>query len=234
MKVDLVEAEFVIPRGDARSVMVRVGIPGALRLHSGDCSLVQARAYYDARRAEPYVDYVIDESGFGTVQLSQRKRGRVHAKGRWDICISKSVPMEFELAQGIGDSDIQLDGVQVRKLSIANGIGDLEVGLGTAHLAGSTIELETGTGDVEFDASEAKFVGEASLTADTGTGDLEFRLPAGIGIRVDVSKGTGDLDVSGLERDGDVYVNAAWETAEDRLDIDVSAGTGDIEIHVVG
>lgn len=230
----MVEAEYVIPRDDTRSVDLRIEVPNDINMHSGECELVHARAKYDAYRGEASVDYTLDESGFGQVALSIDKTSAGALIGSWDICVSTGIPMAVALQQGTGDADINLAGVQLRGLDVQSGTGDFELDLGDAYLAEATMKLQTGTGDVEFDADRIAVVGASSLRVQAGTGDLDVLLPPEVGLEVHVKKGTGDLSVAGLERVGEAksghYQNALWTTAENRLSVEISAGTGDVTL----
>jgi hypothetical protein len=52
-------------------------------------------------------------------------------------------------------------------------------------------------------------------------------------VRVKVDKGIGDVDASGLYREGNAYVNQAYEDAKTALEINIQAGVGQIDLEVV-
>ena len=63
-------------------------------------------------------------------------------------------------------------------------------------------------------------------------GQVTVYLPSDIGVRVNVTKGVGDVDSSGLyNRDGDYY-NDAWDDAEQRIEVNVQAGVGQVVLEV--
>ncbi len=234
---DLVEAEYVLPREDARSANLNIVALNDISVHSGECEFVHARARYDAYRGQASVDYALDESGFGKVDMTfRRNRGRP-VIGSWNICVSKDLPVSLALVQSTGDADIDLSSVQIRGLSISSGTGDAEIDLGDAYLAEAEIQLSAGTGDVEFDAEQIEVVGASKLQVDAGTGDLDLFLPADVGLEIHVVKGTGDLSVFGLDRVGEPetehsahFANALRATAENTLTVEISAGHGDISV----
>ena len=230
MKSDLVDAEFVVPRDGARSASVKLEVPGDLRVHPGSCSLVKARARYDAERADARADFEIDESGHGTVVLAIEKRFAPSTETELDVCLSTELPLEVLASVGAGDANIDLSGVQLRDFDAASGTGDTHVDFGDASVAGAEMSIGTGTGDLTVDAKRATWTGKNSLKIDAGTGDVTVYLPRGIGVRVSVDRGVGGLAIRGLEKEGDVYVNGLSSSAEDRLDVDIDTGVGDVTV----
>ncbi len=230
LRRDLVEAEYVVPRDGARSATVSLQAHGQLAVRGGSCSLVQARARYDAARAEASADFEIDEDGHGTVTIALAQTGAPVAHTEMDVCISTELPLRLASTAGKGDVAFELSGVQLRDFDSTTGIGDVTVDFGDASIASASMSLQSGTGDITIDAKRGSWTGENSLQIDAGTGDVTIYLPRAIGLRVEVDRGTGDLAVRGLERDGDHYVNTLSSSAEDRLNLQIDAGIGDITI----
>ncbi len=53
-----------------------------------------------------------------------------------------------------------------------------------------------------------------------------MQLPKNVGVRVEVSRGIGDVDVSGLYRQGTAWSQRAYGTADVTLNIAIRAGVG--------
>lgn len=231
---DLTESEFVVPRDGARSASIEIITPGDLEVHGGECSLVQARARYDAARSHAKVDYTLDDAGFGEVRIALTNESSRRDHGHWDVCISNSVPLQLDLAQGNGDADVDLSGVQLRGLTLQAGAGDVNLDLDEAYVSDAQMLVQRGHGDFRLDASQAKIAGHSSVEIQAGGGDVDLDLPANVALRVVVERGPGDLSVHGLEQDEGAYVNAAWAdaNAKDRLEILLQAGPGDTQISV--
>ncbi len=229
---DRVDAQFVVPRDGARSSDVRIDTRGDLSVRSGACSLVQARAQYDANRATVSAEHVQDESGNSVVDIKLGTEEAVLFHTSLDVCLSTELPLTLSTKLYSDDAALDLSGVQLRGLDMVAGTGDMLVDLGDATIATAAFSLETGTGDVEIDAKRASWTGENTLQIAVGTGDVTVYLPRGIGIEVEVESGVGEVDVRGLEIDEDreVHRNTLAATASDQLHVEIESGTGDVTV----
>ncbi len=227
---DPVDAQFVFPRDGARSADVQLLTNGDLSVQGGSCSLVQARARYDAKRANAKTEYALDENGQGLVEVELM--GKTGRGGDMDleVCLSTELPMGVRATSTLGDVGLDLSGVQVRGLGTTVGIGDLEVDFGDASVAQASVELQAGTGDIDIDAKRSTWTGTNEILIEAGTGDVTVYLPRGVGLRVEVESGIGDIDVRGLERDGDEYENSLAATSEDVIELEIEVGTGDVTV----
>lgn len=227
---DPVDAQFVFPRDGARSADVRLVTHGDLSVRGGSCSLVQARARYDAKRANAETAYALDDNGQGSVRVEMSGRGPRVGDMELEVCLSTELPMRVHATSTIGDVGMDLSGVQVRGMGAAVGIGDLDVDFGDASVAQASLEVEAGTGDVTVDAKRSTWTGSNELDIEAGTGDVTIYLPRGVGLRVEVESGIGDIDVRGLDRDGDEYANSLASSSDDVLEVDIEVGTGDVTV----
>lgn len=227
---DPVDEQFVFARDGARSAEVRLLTNGDLSVRGGSCSLVQARARYDAKRANTSTEYGLDESGQGLVEVEMTGKAGRGGNMNLDVCLSTELPVEVRATSTIGDMGMDLSGVQVRGLGTTVGIGDLDIDFGDASVAQADVGVQAGTGDVSIDAKRSTWTGENEIEVESGTGDVTIYLPRGIGLRVEVESGIGDIDVRGLERDGDTYTNSLASSSEDVLEVEVEVGTGDVTV----
>jgi hypothetical protein len=137
---------------------------------------------------------------------------------------------ELEISMGAGDLEVafdELNAVEMSRLRLESGAARLVVsGIGNAN-TGDVI-VRGGAGDVRLN-----FGGEWTRSADvdvaTGVGDLTLELPAGVGVRVE-SEGLANVNVTGFEKEGDVYVNDAWGEAAIELDVQISTGIGNVTL----
>ena len=77
-------------------------------------------------------------------------------------------------------------------------------------------EIQAGTGSVTVDAKRSAWTGTNELQIQGGTGDVTVYLPRGVGLRVEVESGIGNIDVRGLDRDGDEYENSLASTSDEK------------------
>lgn len=162
----------------------------------------------------PVVNYAVVD-GEGRLELSQRELRAPRLVGtmlnEWDIALPADVPMGLRVGMGAGESRLDLRGTQVRSLTLALGAGE------------SSVDL---SGEWDHDV-------EADITA--GVGELSLRVPADVGVRIwGRNEGIGEYRVDGeFRRDGDYYVNDAWDDAEVRMDIKIQRGVGEISVESV-
>ncbi len=227
---DPVDAQFVFPREGARSAEVQLLTNGDMSVRGGSCSLVQARARYDAKRANTTTEYALDDNGRGIVEVEMTGKAGRGGDMNLEVCLSTELPMSVRATSTIGDIGMDLSGVQVRGLGTTVGIGDLEVDFGDASVAQASIGIESGTGDVDIDAKRSSWTGTNEIEIESGTGDVTLYLPRGVGLRVEVESGIGDIDVRGLDRDGDEYVNALASSSDDVIEVEIEVGTGDVTV----
>lgn len=230
LRQDPVDAQFVFPRDGARSAEVQLVTHGDMAVRGGSCSLVQARARYDAKRANATTEYALDENGQGTVQVEITGKPPRGTNTDLEVCLSTELPMTVDATSTTGDIELDLSGVQVRGLTTTVGIGELAVDFGDASVAQASISIQAGTGDVDVDAKRSAWTGTNELEIEAGTGDVTVYLPRGVGLRVEVESGIGDIDVRGLDRDGDEYANSLASSSDDVLELEIEVGTGDVTV----
>lgn len=124
---------------------------------------------------------------------------------RWELSLSRQVPVELSVSAGVGQTTIDLSRVQLTGVVYRGGVGE------------STVTLPPGSYDGSF---------------DMGVGSATIELPRGAAVRLVVSTGLGRVNVTGgLRRDGNVYTSDGYEGATDRITLRVNGGVGSIDVH---
>lgn len=218
--------------GDARSeqftieepihaVVVDGGVGDiTVRSHAEPGVRGEAELFADSGDAEPLLRV---EDGVLHVSIDCSGRGCCGA----DLSLAIPADASLEIGHGVGDVDVaDLTGL----VAIDVGTGDIELdnlggtlGLNTGtgsieghDLRGSEVVADVGTGDITL-----RYEDDAPLSVvhiDLGVGAVELSVPGG-GYALNLDRGVGDVDVSGVEDRGD---------SGRRIDVDV--GTGDIDI----
>jgi hypothetical protein len=203
-KVDLAGAESV-------SASITIGV-GKLRLAGGADSLLDARFEYNIPDWKPTVSYKV-EDGRGRLIVEQPSRvvgatwpGNVRYE--WDLKLNSGVPMELEIDMGVGKSEVDLKGLNLRRFSLEAGVGE-----GTVDLSGPRLS--------DLDA-----------TIKAGVGKLTMVLPADVGVRVKAQAGLGHVNADGLKADGDAWVNEAWGKTKTCVRVEVEGGIGEVEMRL--
>jgi hypothetical protein len=129
-------------------------------------------------------------------------------ENEWDLRLNGAVPTDLQVSLGVGDSDLRL--------------GDLDL---------TGLDVETGVGETVIDLSGG-WTRDLDARIESGVGELTVILPREVGVRIDADNGIGDMDTTGLERDGDSYVNAAYGESPVTLHLDIDGGVGEINLEV--
>jgi hypothetical protein len=199
-----------VARRDAESVTANIMMgAGQLKISGGAEQLLNAQFTYNIPEWRPIGHY--DVSGTqGDLVIRQPKVEQIvsptNIRYEWDLQLNNDVPMELLVNLGAGQSTIDLRGLDLRKLELDTGAGQAIVDL---------------TGDWRRDVT---------ATINAGVGDLALRLPKATGVRVDIDRGIGTVTAEGLRRDGNAYVNDAFDQAAVTMRVLVRAGVGAITL----
>jgi len=192
----------------AKSVTARVEMgAGMLRLSGGSSRLLDADFRYGRRGGKPQVQYHVsgDEGQLSVTEEQDHVRFGGSHNG-WDLRFGGSAPLDLRLDMGAGESNLRLDGLNVSHLEVHMGAGELNLDF-------------TGVRTTNLNA-----------IVEGGAGQARIHLPKDIGARVHASGGIGSINVRGLTRDGDSYVNAAYGKTPATIELNVSGGVGEIDL----
>jgi hypothetical protein len=124
---------------------------------------------------------------------------------RWDVALSPNIPVVLTIDSGVGETVLDLRGLQVIELSVDGGLGTMRLTL-------------PAQGDLEGDLN-------------VGIGAVEILVPQGVAVRMQVDGGLSNVVVpAGYVRDGDVYTSPGYASAENRVLLHVEGGIGQIRI----
>ena len=196
----------------AQSVRVNIEMPaGELTVSGGAAKLLEGDFNYAESDGQPLISY--DHSGTdGNLTISQPGHsGLNHLVGRngnsyWTIRLNDDLTRELRVEMGAGQGNLNLSGVHLTKLSFEVGAGELNADL---------------TGDWKQDVD---------VRVEGGVGSATIRLPRSIGVRVHADGAIGSIDVSGLRRQGDYYVNDAYGNSPVTMNVRAEGGIGEIRL----
>lgn len=242
-----------VERGGADSVAVNVqGGVGELALTGGAADLFSGEFRYNLEELAATVDYTVSgDQGTLIIEPAADDFNTIptgEVVSEWDLQFAEDVPLAMDVALGLGDSDLDFNGLSLTELAIRSGAGrvtanagrqtldriEFQAGLGdvTFTVPGGrvdTLDFEAGAGDVEIDLTgdwEADL--DASIRA--GLGELTVRVPAGAGVRVAVEQGLGEINADGFTLQDGAYVNDAYGEGQVTLEIEIQQGAGDINL----
>jgi hypothetical protein len=180
---------------------------GTLDLRGGATRLLDADFSYRESEGKPRVDYTVS-NGQGHLDVAQDEK-HLHLAGRrndWKLRFADEVPLDLKVNLGAGKSDLNLRDVNVTNLDVHIGVGQMELDLTGPRKNDLQVEIEGG-------------VGQARIL-----------LPKEVGVQAQVSGGIGSVGSHGLKRDGDTYVNDAYEKPGPKIRLNVQGGVGEIDL----
>jgi len=212
-KTDSLQVKVGLAGAESVSVSVTLGV-GKLRLSGGADSLLNARFEYNIPDWKPVVSYQVEE-GRGRLIVEQPSRvvgatwpGNVRYD--WNLKLDSTVPMELEIDLGVGKSEVDLKGFDLRRFSLEAGVGE---------------------GLVDFSGPRTS---DLDATIKAGVGKLTLVLPAEVGVRVKAQGGLGHVNADGLKAEDEAWVNDAWGKTKTSVRIDVQGGIGEVEMRLAG
>jgi hypothetical protein len=201
--------EIVEPLGELREAHVEIRFGGsglAVGALEDSPNLVEGRFQGPSGRGAQ----VIEEFDAQRGRLTLRSPGSGFfvpfggpVADHWDLALTTRVPLTLDVDTGVGETQLDLEDLQVRELEVDAGVG-------------RTI--------VVFPAK-----GRTRASVSGGVGALRLEIPRGVAARIEVDTGIGALKVDRdrFPRAGeDLYMSEGYHSAADRLDLQVEMGVG--------
>jgi hypothetical protein len=191
----------------AESVAVHLKM-GAGELHvDGRSSRLLDASFRLNLPSDPTVDYRRDGTrGTLTVQQQGSAARFGNTDNTWDLRLSNGVPVALNVDISAGESRLTIGSLDLQSVNINEGAGELHLDL-------------RGTPKRSYDVKVNASVGESHI-----------QLPKSVGIVATASAGVGNISVSGLQKQGDTWINPGHEQDPVVIHLDVRGGVG--EVHV--
>ena len=201
----VVHEHHAIERGAATNARVEIDMSaGDLNVKSGAMTLFAGDFDFNVPDLKPTIAYTVDGS-IGVLNVSQ---GSVSGnyENKWSLSLDETTPVDLRVTLGAGDAQLVLGHLNLHKLAIRLGAGDLMVDL-------------RGTPSKSY-----------SVNVEAGAGDTTIHLPASAGISASTSGLIGGANVSGLEKRDARWVNARAERSAVTIDLAVQHAIGNLTI----
>jgi hypothetical protein len=190
-----------------KSEMTRAEIKmgaGELRVGGGATKLMEGDFDYSDPGSKPQVEY--HSTGVRS-DIEIHPSGTVqHGKSKWDLRFNDSVGMDLVVKMGAGEAHLDLGGLNLRSVVFDIGAGEVN-----ADLRGSPKRSY----DVRING---------------GVGQATIHLPKSAGISATAVGGIGEVNVSGLEKRNDRWINPGHENDAVTIRLDVKGGVGQIDL----
>ena len=208
LKVGELQTEsYTVELGNTTAVRVEIVMgAGDLDVSGGSEDLLEADFTYNVERFKPEVQYM-DETLL--VQQPNIKGASdwwefVNYRNSWNLSLNDEVPMDLHMDIGGGSGNLQLAGLSLTALDIDFGAGEF------------TIDLDK------------NWTNDLHVIINAGAADVRLRLPTDVGVRVEVEEGARLVQFTGLTKDENAYINAAYGVSDVTLQIEMTVGFGQI------
>jgi hypothetical protein len=208
-------AEASVDLDDATEAEVRIEMgAGELSVGAGARAgkLMTAEFDFSPSSWEPVVEHTLSGS-LATLEVRQPRSSGFpigRAENEWDVRLSDKVELDLAVSIGAGESGLELSGLDLRRL-----------------------QLDIGAGDVTVDLS-GEWENDMRASIQGGAGSFRVLVPSTVGVRVTGSEsGLGTFEADGMSKDGDAYVNEAYGTAPVSIELEITRGVGETRVEVV-
>jgi len=193
-------------KAEKLEVDINLGV-GELIIKKGAKDWVEGTAQYNIKKLAPQIHYDL-QGKTGNVEIEHKGSTNIRLgkmKNTWDIELNEDIPMDLSIETGASTAELDLRGLQLEKLDIETGVGDLLVDL-------------SGDWKKSFETN-----------IETGVGTATVILPSTVGVKLTTEEGIGSSSIEGLISKGKgVYVNEAYGNADVILEVNSEIGVGDV------
>ncbi len=201
------EAQSVdLDKSEIARVELKMGV-GELTVDGGSGKLLDADFTYNVPSWKPVMK--VDSSSFRkqiTIEQPRGSHGAGRTTNKWNIRLNDSVPLDVVAHLGVGESRMNLGSTNLRSLEMNVGVGEARVDL------------------------RGKPMRDYTVNVNGGVGHAIVQLPNTVSIVATAHGGIGHIQMRGLERRGDTWINAAHENSPVTIHVNVKGGIGEIEL----
>jgi hypothetical protein len=155
----------------------------------------------------------------------------------WDIGLSPEIPLSIRIDGGVGESDLDLSQLDITKLDLDSGVGDMTIIL-PATGSNYDVNVDLGVGRIELRLEDDI---DVTLDIDGGVGDTIIVVPENVGVRLVGEIGVGDINVPGsyshtdsdedrIVGEGGVWESPNYDDAAHSVTITLDSGVGNFTI----
>jgi hypothetical protein len=195
-----------LDKSELARVEIKMGV-GELTVDGGSPKMLDADFTYNIPSWKPIVN--VDSSSFRkqiTIEQPAGAHGGSHTTYKWNVRLNDTVPLDLVAHLGAGQARLNLGSVSLRSLEMNMGVGEVRVDLRGKPSRDYTVKIHGG-------------VGQATVY-----------LPRDAGISATAHGGIGNVNVQGLEKRGDTWINPAHDNAAATIHVEVEGGIGEIRL----
>jgi hypothetical protein len=201
---------FAVERDKSEFLRVNLHMKaGELQLSGGAARFAEGEARCNVEPCKPIVKYST-AAGRANLSIEQASTALTtgNAKNTWVLRLADDLTTDLAVELGAGEAKLDAGSLSLRTVEVRMGAGSVDLDL---------------RGDVQRDC-EVRIRG--------GVGEAVIRLPKEAGIYATARGGIGSINVTGLHKDGDHWVNDAYGDAKRTIRADIQGGVGEIRVIV--
>lgn len=236
---------------------------GRFRLTPGGSrTLYRVEMNYDEDRFTPVREFDAEASvvrlglrgrSGSSMRVSVGDRRRERQPATFDLSLSPDIPLTLNLELGAVESDVELGGLALRRVTYRTGASSSNVRFSRANpVACDDLQLEAGAAEMHVtsiansNCAHLSFrggVGEVNLDfsgdwrrsldadVDVSIGSLTLGLPRDVGVAIRVNRFLASFESAGFTKHGAMYYSTNYSTARYRLALRVNATIGGIDVN---
>ena len=247
------------PVGEAKDLAVNLKFDvGQFEIaKASDDNLFSFDLQYDKQHYEPRFNF--DSGEHATMRLEINSQGvnpgRSHDNDL-TLRLTNRLPVDLEVTTGVSESNLDMTGLQVRRMHLRGGLGktevtfdrpsgerlrslDVESGVGelVIHGLGNTqvenVSLRGGIGRTELD-----FTGDLGTTSSNtiikvGVGEVRVTIPREADVEIDAQGGfLSNISAPSFEQNGHTYTHRG-EAGAAKIHIRVESGVGAVNVELI-
>jgi hypothetical protein len=251
------------PAGGAKELAVNVKFDvGQFEItRSPDDNLFSFDLQYDKHRFEP--KFTFDSGDHASMRLemnAMNSRGGFSGGRTKDndltLRLNDKVPIDLDLVTGVSESNLDLGGLQLRRIRLKGGVGktevtfdkpsseklkslDVESGVGelVMHGLGNTqvesLRLQGGIGRTELDFTGDSGTTNSDTTIKVGVGEVRLIIPRDASVEIQAEGGfLSNISAPSFDRSGNTYRHRG-ENGSATIRIRVESGVGAVNVDLI-
>ena len=179
-------------------------------------------------------------------------RGVRGNRGELKLDLTRQAPLDLSLDLGAVKGDLDLTGFRLTNLRVSSGAAEIRVRTdtlntsamellevdvgaasvrldGVANLNANRIRASVGVGELTMDFS-GEWTRNIDATIDLALGHLDLRVPADVGIRIEIERFLSSFDKDRFDKRGNAYYSRNYNDAKHHLELKVNAALGNVDI----
>jgi N-terminal domain of toast_rack, DUF2154/Putative adhesin len=229
---------------------------GDILVGGGAENLMDAAFTYNVPQWKPEVSYggLAGQSELTVKQPDFPGPTFGNVQNDWEVLLNDDLPMDLSVSNGSGDGQLVLGSLSLKSLFLEFSSGDVAADLGGEKPLLEEVTIDSSSGDVGVDMT-GDYASPMGFEVDMSSGDLVMDLtgewaqnlegdvnlssgtttlvfPTDVNVYVETETSSGDINASGMTRDGDAYVHEPFEDSDVALNLSVRASSGDINLRL--